>query len=121
MGSVDLSHLHQGAPAAHAATASDGSWVVGVVALGLIVVPFALLVVLACVRGARRRADDEDDDAGWGGGGGSRPTGPDSPPHPDDGLAWWPEFEREFAAWVEHTRVPGGPGPPGAPWPPEHQ
>jgi hypothetical protein len=40
---------------------------------------------------------DSDDDSG---GGGRRP--PEPPPPADPG--WWPEFERDFAAYVAPTR-----------------
>jgi hypothetical protein len=47
---------------------------------------------------------DDDDDREDGGGGGRRPTppGPRSSPEPD----WWPEFERQFAAYMQSRRVP---------------
>src|ERR671935_3193292 len=56
-----------------------------------------------------RRHDDPDDSDGDGGSGGPPP----GPPKPD-GPAWWPEFERQFAAYVSaiartethHRQVP---------------
>jgi hypothetical protein len=42
-----------------------------------------------------------DDDADEGGGGGGLRREPPSPIGPTDGdPAWWPEFERQFAAYV---------------------
>ncbi len=41
-----------------------------------------------------RGEDGQDGDWGWGGGGSEG-----SPPKPSD-PAWWPDFEREFAAYV---------------------
>ena len=48
------------------------------------------------------------DDPGDSGGGGrpGRPS-PEPPPAPD-GPAWWPEFEREFAAYVAAVDVRSG-------------
>ena len=45
------------------------------------------------------------DDGGGGGGGEGRP--PDPPRPSSDGPAWWPEFEREFAAYVAAGRAEG--------------
>jgi hypothetical protein len=56
-----------------------------------------------------RRSDVEGDegDDGGGGGGGLRvdPTRPRPCPSPDSEPEWWPQFERDFAAHVEKTRV----------------
>ena len=68
-------------------------------------VALALFVLVALVR---RRASGDDGgaegDPGWGGGGGSAPTLPRSPVDPDNSAVSWPEFERQFAAWVERTQ-----------------
>jgi hypothetical protein len=48
-------------------------------------------------------SDDSDEDGSGGGGWGRGPT-PTCPP-PDSGPAWWPEFEREFAAYVNGDRT----------------
>jgi hypothetical protein len=45
-----------------------------------------------------RRGPSDDDDGDFGGGGG---PGPDLPRGPEGDPAWWPEFERQFAAHVE--------------------
>jgi hypothetical protein len=50
-----------------------------------------------------RRGDDQDDDGGWGWHGGHEDTPPDPPP-PYDEPAWWPEFERDFDAYVTALR-----------------
>ena len=65
----------------------------------------ALFVLVALVR-LRASGDDggAEGDAGWGGGGGSAPTLPRGPVDPDNSAVSWPEFERQFAAWVERTR-----------------
>jgi hypothetical protein len=51
--------------------------------------------------------EDEGGDAGSGGGGGG-PHRPGRPPSPGGGdPVWWPEFERQFAAYVRsQTAVP---------------
>lgn len=47
---------------------------------------------------AWRSQEDEDGDPGSGGGGGPRP--PEQPPSPGGDPVWWPEFERQFAAYL---------------------
>jgi hypothetical protein len=86
--------------ASHAAPGS--SLIAGVVVLAVFAAAVALLA-FACLRAF---GDDEggDGDPGWGGGGGNVPTRPRGPVDQDDGPAWWPEFERQFAAWVEPTQ-----------------
>ena len=63
------------------------------------------LVAGVVLRRRPGRSEPPDEDGGDGGGGG-RPE-PDPPPPP-----WWPEFERDLAAWqAERERGPGrGPG-----------
>jgi len=70
-------------------------------------VPFILYLVFAAscmafawwsVRRSGPGADDSDDGETGGGGWGHRPT-PSGPP-PDADPDWWPEFERQFAAYV---------------------
>jgi hypothetical protein len=46
------------------------------------------------------RGEDGPDDSGPDGGGGGGGGPPRDTPPPPDGPAWWPEFEREFAAYV---------------------
>jgi hypothetical protein len=43
---------------------------------------------------------DDSDDGETGGGGWGRGPSPSSPP-PDADPEWWPEFEREFAAYTD--------------------
>jgi hypothetical protein len=83
-------------------TAPGSSWIAGAVVLAVFAAAVALLAY-ACLRAL---GDDEggEDDPGWGGGGGNVPTRPRGPVGQDDGPAWWPEFERQFAAWVERTQ-----------------
>ena len=66
--------------------------------LSLLAVSFLLLVALV-------GADGEDDDDGRGGDG-----EPPVPEGPSGDPAWWPDFEREFAAYLrepEHSRSGG--------------
>ncbi len=48
-----------------------------------------------------RRGDDGDDDGGGGG------TGRDDDPDPEP--PWWPQFERDLAAWRSEREHVGGP------------
>ena len=75
---------------AHAdqAASSDPSWII-IVAVGGC---FLAIVVLGAWL---YRQDGPDDSGGHGGSGGPPPE-----PPPPDGPTWWPEFEREFAAYV---------------------
>jgi hypothetical protein len=62
---------------------------------------------IACIvaglrRPGRRPGDDDHEDLGGGGGGGG--PGPEAPRGGDGDPAWWPEFERQFAAHVESLR-----------------
>jgi hypothetical protein len=70
-----------------------------VIAGAVVLVMFGLLA-LAC----RLASGDEggEGDSGWGGGGGNIPPPPRGPV--DEGPVWWPDFERQFAAWVERTQ-----------------
>jgi hypothetical protein len=83
--------------------ASSGPW--PIVAVGGC---FLAIVVLGAWL---YRHDGPEDSGGHGGSGGPRPE-----PPPPDGPTWWPEFEREFAAYVagkdenEKRPVPAGPG-----------
>ena len=53
--------------------------------------------------------DDSDDGNGFGGGGGGGSSPGPTPPNrpPDAEPAWWPEFEHEFASYVERIPIPG--------------
>ena len=61
---------------------------------------FGIANNIASFRRARRRPSDDEDGDSQGGGGRGGP-GPDGPSGPDGDPAWWPEFERQFAAHVE--------------------
>ncbi len=50
------------------------------------------------------RGDDAGESGGDGGGGGGSPKPPDPRPRPDPD--WWPEFERQFAAYVRSGAQP---------------
>ena|SRR6516164_7162481 len=91
--------LGHGAAAAHAAIGGTTYIVVTAVWAGVIL---ALGVVFAVVV-ARHRPDPQDDegDSGHGGGGG---RGPGWRPPSGGGPAWWPEFERQFAAYTERVQ-----------------
>ena len=73
---------------AHPQTAGNGGWATAVLVSVLLLWPALSVWFL-------RRHDDPDDSGGDGGSGGPPPE-----PPPPDGPAWWPEFEREFAAHV---------------------
>jgi hypothetical protein len=98
MAPPQLTHVET---AAETAQTAASTWVVAAAALTVLVLGFALFA-FACFRGSRGGAD-EDGDSGWGGGGGSGPSGPHGPMKPDNDPAWWPEFEQQFAAWVQQT------------------
>jgi len=79
------------------AAASVPVWEVAVVVLLL-----ATAVVVAVRRGGSRGPDEEDGGDGGPGGWGRR-RGPRPPRDlpPGCGPDWWPEFERQFAAYVD--------------------
>ena len=89
--------------AAASGAPTDGPAAAVAAAAVLALLPLACLVIAVLAlrasqsRRLGRRPIDEDDDSGWGGGGGRRP---DNPPEPGGDPAWWPGFEREFAAYV---------------------
>jgi hypothetical protein len=64
---------------------------------GIVVVGGCLLLIAALSAWlyTRRGPDDAGGSGGPGGPGGRPPE-----PHPPDGPSWWPDFEREFAAYV---------------------
>ena len=68
----------------------------------------------------RHPPDDSggDGDSGGNGGSGGPPPDPQPPDPQPDGPSWWPDFEREFAAYVERekesVRVARGRGSPNA-------
>jgi hypothetical protein len=80
----------------------------------LLVACSGLIAVIAAVRGAGRsepHTTDGGDDGGSGGGGGSQPRIPPARPPDPSGIvespAWWPAFEREFAAYVRRREQAG--------------
>jgi hypothetical protein len=101
-----LAHLHTAVAAAHGAA---GPWASGIPAvlgsLAVLLVLCGLVLVGAIFPPRPESRGDEDPDSGWGGGGGGgRPRPGGGPPQPETGPAWWPEFERQFAVYVEHAR-----------------
>ena len=70
------------------------------------VVPAVLFAGSICasiwllVWSVRQSDAGEDDDDGGGGGGGDDGRPPTPPPRPDTDPDWWPEFERQFEAYV---------------------
>lgn len=72
-------------------SAADGVWATAML-IGLFLLWLALGVWSQWRNGRGR--DDSGGDDGSGG-----PPRPEPPPAPE-GPAWWPEFEREFAAYV---------------------
>jgi hypothetical protein len=104
MNGAYLTQLREGAAAPHGATSSGSSLLVGLVTTAVVLVPIAL-VLFVWLRGGHGGAEGEDGNPGWGGGG-SRPSGPDGPRGLGGEPAWWPEFERQFAAWVQETATP---------------
>jgi hypothetical protein len=77
------------------------------IAIAVCVLILLCLVAAAVValRGTPRSDDDEQGDGGPGGRGPERPPPEDRGPEGDP--AWWPEFERQFAAYVEVVASPG--------------
>jgi hypothetical protein len=80
----------------------SSSWI-GYVAVAVVLVGFACItgwLVASTVRYRRLGGDDPGDGDGRHGGGSDRdPNPPDR--SPDGGPAWWPEFERQFAEYVD--------------------
>jgi hypothetical protein len=83
-------------------TASSDAWVIVVVGGGFL--------AIAALSAWLYKHDGPDDSGGDGGSGGPPPK-----PPPPDGPTWWPEFEREFAAYVagkhENEKRPARVGP----------
>jgi hypothetical protein len=75
-----------------------------VAVLSIVIAATAIVFVIAAIAARlsppRRRGDDDDTD--FGGGGGRR--GPKAPNDPEGDPAWWPEFERQFAAHVARSQ-----------------
>lgn len=86
------------AQAAH--PASQAPTLVIVVGIGLAVLVSVFLVALALIGNRQPPRREGDDDQGSGPGGGPGRPGPDDGDAPGGAPAWWPEFEREFAAYA---------------------
>jgi hypothetical protein len=86
-------------PHIHGATAIAG-WETALAIAVLIFLSLGALAIMSFgfVRQPRGRGG-EDADSGPGGGGPGR-RGPGGPREPQGDPAWWPEFERQFAAYV---------------------
>jgi hypothetical protein len=94
---------HAGSSSAHGGPLAL-SWVVAIsVAVASVTIIFGIASTVARLRRPRRRPSD-DDDGDFRGGGGRGGPGPDVPRGPDSDPAWWPDFERQFAAHVEGMR-----------------
>jgi hypothetical protein len=71
----------------------------------LVLIAFGGLAICLLARRPRPSQEDDDGDSGSGGGGGRRRPTP--PPQPGGDPVWWPEFEREFAAYVRSRSQKG--------------
>jgi hypothetical protein len=90
------SSSHGGAPA--------NDWVaVILVSIASVVIIFAVATTVAGLRPRHQRHGDDDDHDFRDGGAGGGP-GPGAPRGPEGDQAWWPEFERQFAAHVAGLR-----------------
>jgi hypothetical protein len=96
---------HVAAPTTHTASPATGWIVVLSIVLGaLLVAAFLWLAVVGIGQPPGREGDDEPG-SGPNGGGPRRP-GPDRGNPSGGAPAWWPEFEREFAAHVRNRQQP---------------
>ena len=91
--------------AAHPAGSARSPAYVSILLL-LVLLGIYVLFLWQAVRRSDGGADDSDESGSGGGGWGRGPTPPCPPP--DAEPAWWPEFEREFAAYVNGHLAPGG-------------
>ncbi len=87
-----------GTAAVHPSSGGAAS-VVALCACAALVLVLLAVVAFAAVRHPPEPRDDEGDSGHGRGNGGGR--GPDPRPPRGGGPAWWPEFERQFAAHVE--------------------
>jgi hypothetical protein len=104
MSAAAFGHARASAWAAHAATPAP-TWVT-LVALATFVL-FVLFVLGLALVGIRWVRGREDDDGHWWGPGGGGPhrLGPQGSDSPSGDLAWWPEFEHQFAAYLATQRA----------------
>jgi hypothetical protein len=100
-----LAHLHTAAVAAHGPAGTRGSVIDAImVSLAVLLVPCAIVLIAAFYTPGPGSVGGDDPDSGWGGGGGGgRPRPGGCPPQPGT-PAWWPEFERQFAAYVDRAQ-----------------
>ena len=92
------------AQAGHAAPQKP-SWAIIIgIGVGVPLAMFFLALVLGSTRRPPGREGDDDHGSGPGGGGPGRP-GPDGGDAPGGAPAWWPDFEREFAAYVSERHA----------------
>jgi len=91
------------ASVAHAGPATTTLGAVLSISVPLVFVLLSTALIIASRLHHPGPSADEDADSGPGGGGGGwrRPDGPRSP---QGDPAWWPEFERQFAAYVAGRR-----------------
>ncbi len=83
---------------AHGATAIPG-WETGLaVVVAILLLLGGLVIGVLGILRQPREAGGEDSDCGPGRG--PRRWPPDRPRQPEGGPTWWPEFEREFAAYL---------------------
>jgi len=109
---IGLVHMQVAALVAHRTVSGGGPGIAAlVVVVAAFVGPLAAALLIASRASRPGHRDDGSGDSDWGGGGSGGPRGPDrpppptpDPPRPDSGLTWWPEFERQFAAYVDHER-----------------
>jgi len=107
---IHLVNLSAAAAGVHRTAATSGftaADILGIVTV--LIIPIGVVVLAAVLARRRNPRDEGDGDSGWGRGGpgGWGRGGPDGPPwsgddpHPPQGdPVWWPEFERQFAAYV---------------------
>jgi hypothetical protein len=91
------------AQAAHPAPHAPTLAIVAGILLAVLVPVFSLAVALVSNRQPPGR--DGDDDQGSGPGGGPGRPGPDDGDAPGGAPAWWPDFEREFAAYAANRNA----------------
>jgi hypothetical protein len=74
------------------------------ISVGFVLSLWVIVVgIVFCVY-ARDEPGDNRGDEGEPPGGGNGGGGPPRRPNPKDGPAWWPQFERDFRAYVEQER-----------------
>ena len=105
MHTIYLLHIQSASASVHGATTNGGSAMVTALAVvEVLLVAFGIALFVAWRSPQPGRSDDDDVDSGGGGGGPGGPPGPcGRPPQPESGPLWWSEFERQFAAYVEHA------------------